>query len=234
VEVDPRSGLPSVPQLLAVRADHPALAASTLLPLSSVEVHLRRKERRATLLEVVHDRIDAASGLPLRYTIRLAQTGGRHVPIFDETHARPTRRFLNLMERHAGADAELTLLLLSEVDHVEVEEVVRGQIGPVHLGGLEAPALLTRVLDEVPGTIVLHLALERAGCDVAEDRCRDPFTRLYRDTLSEAARAPVEERRATLGYRVSKERRLVTTPKAEVPLKAALARAGVPLVVRSA
>jgi hypothetical protein len=217
----------------AKAAYYGALVAKEVLPVSSVEVRLRRRERGFSGLEVVHDRVDAASGLPLRYTLHLRQRGSRHVGVVDGAHARPSRRFLNLMERHAGADAELTLLLVSELPDVEVEEVVRGQIGPLNLAGLPAPALIAPTLGEVPGAVVLHLALERAGRDVGEDRCRDPFSRLYRDTLSPEAREAVEARRSALGYRVAKERRLVCTPAAEAPLKAALARAGTPLVVRS-
>jgi hypothetical protein len=253
VDVDPASGLPSLRQLLAVRAErdvaagyltqHPRaasaraqyyrrLAASDVLAASSVDVRLRRRERSLVALEVVHERVDAASGLPLRYTLHLTQRGGRHA-VVDGELARPTRRFTSLLERHAGADAELTLLLVSELPGVTVEEVVRGQIGPLSLTGLAVPELLRPVLEGVPGAVVLHLALDRAGTGVAEDRCRDPFTRLYRDSLSHEARELVERRRAALGYRVAKERRLVCTPSAEAPLRAALAGAGVPLVVRS-
>jgi hypothetical protein len=254
LDLDPASGLPTIRQWLAVRAErelapawlraHPrassaraeycrALAAAEVLPASSVEVRLRRRERSAAHYEVLHDRLDAASGALLRYTLHLAERGDRHVAVAEGEHVRPTRRFLNLVERHSGADAELTLLLVSDLPGVTVEEVVRGQIGPLHFAGLPAPALFAPVLQEVPGAVVLHLALERAGRDVAEDRCRDPFARLYRDTLSEPARAAVERRRDALGYRVAKERRLVSTPSAEVPLKAALARAGAAAVVRS-
>jgi hypothetical protein len=255
LEVAPGSGLPTVRQLLRVQAERQAalesraagdrwpaarrayyeeLAAHEVLAPSSVEVRLRRREGRAAFLEVVHDRIDAASGCFLRFTVHLRQKGARAARLDDDDLAAPRRRFLTLLERHAGADAELALLLLSDLDGVEVEDVVRGQVGPLTFAGTECPALLAPVLEAVPGAFVLHLALERAGREVAEDRGRDPFARMYRDTLGADARAAVEEKRAALGYRVAKERRLVCTPKAEPALRAALAGARAAVVVRSA
>lgn len=255
LEVDPGSGLPTLRQLVSVRAErdlaleeareagpadpgraawHADLRAAALLPVSSVTVRLRRRDARVSQLEIVHDRIDAASGCLLRYTVRLGQRGARHVGLRDDDTTAPSQRFVRLIERNAGADAELALLLLADLPGARVEEVVRGQVGPLHFAGLPLPGLLAPVLAAVPGAFVLHLGLERAGAGVARDRCRDPFSRLYRETLSAQARAPVEARRAALGYRVSKERRLVCTPSAEGPLKAALARAGTPLVVRCA
>jgi hypothetical protein len=251
--VDPVSGLPRVSQLLGVRADrevardeqerglaplperrayHEALRAVELSPASSVEVHLRRREGRRAHLEIVHDRLDAANGCPVRYTVRLSHQG-RSVKVTDADVALPSERFVALVERHAGADAELAFLLISDLPGVRVEEVVRGQVGPLHMAGIDAPAVLAGVIAGVPGALILHLALERAGLEVSADRVRDPFSVLYRDALQADSRGLVEAKRARLGYHVSKERRLVCTPSAEAPLRAALRGAGTPLVVRS-
>jgi hypothetical protein len=253
IDVSPMSGLPTVPQLLGVRADrevaleeredgkqplpertgyHEALLAAELLPTASVDVRLRRREGKRAFLEIVHDRIDAANGCPVRYTVHLSHRG-RSVRVTDADIAEPSERFVNLIERNAGADAELAFLLISEMPGVKVEEVVRGQIGPLHLDGVDLPPLLAGVIDSVPGAVILHLAFERAGVEVAEDRCRDPFARLYRQILSKEPRGVVEARRAKLGYSVSKERRLICTPSTAEPLRAALRSAGTPLVVRS-
>lgn len=255
VDLDPVSGLPTVRQLLVVRADrdlappylrehgarssakveyYRALVATEILPVSSVAVRLQKKERSEVYLEVVHDRLDAASGCLLRYTVHLKQKGTGHVSVKDGESALPTRRFLRLMERNAGADAELAFLLVSGLPGVSVAEVVRGQIGPLHFHGIPAPAILDRVLEQNRGAFILHLALERAGTDVAADLCRDPFTRLYRDSLGTDARPVVEARRSALGYRVSKERRLVCTPGVESKLRAALERERAHVVIRSA
>jgi hypothetical protein len=209
------------------------LAGAPLLPSAATEVRLQRREKRAAHLEVVHDRIDATSGCFVRHTFHLSQRRGSHVVFRDEDVPVPSARFLRLMERHAGADAELALLLISDLPGVAVNEVVRGAIGPLHFRGFPSPPLLTPVLEESPSAFILHLAFERAGVEVGEDRCRDPFSRIYREALGPAAREPVEARRAALGYRVAKDRRLICTPAAEGPLREALARAGANLVVRS-
>lgn len=255
LDVDPVSGLPTVRQLVRVHAEravalegrasgervpasrrayYDALAAAEVLAPSSVDVRLRRREGRASFLEIVHDRIDAASGCLVRFTVHLRQAGGRAARVAEDAVAEPRRRFVTLLERHAAADAELALLLLSEIAGVTVEEVVRGQVGPLTFAGTDVPPLLAPAIEGAPGAFVLHLALERAGTDVAEDRCRDPLGRLYRETLGREPRAAVEEKRAALGYRVAKERRFVCTPAAEPALRAALARAGAAVVVRSA
>lgn len=252
LRIDPGSGLPTVVQWLSVRAEREvargrdaaglegpraryahALLASELLEASSVAARFRKRDGQHSLLEVRHDRIDAASGCPLRYTVEMTQRGRRPVALGDDDVPEPSRRFVHLMERHSGADAELALLLLSELPGARVEEVVRGQVGPLHFDGVAVPPLLAPLFEEVKGAFVLHLAFERAGTAVAADSGRDPLAPLYRDSLSPEARAPIEEMRARLGYRVAKERRLVCTPSAEEPLKALLARAGLSLVVRS-
>lgn len=254
LEIDGATGLPTLRELLRVRADRDLAAAflrehaeklpakaeyyrglvdAELFPTSSLEVRLRARRRSLARFEVVHDRLDAASGWFLRYTAHIEQKGGRHVGLRRGDLSEPTERFRNAMERNAGADAEVALLLLSELDGVTVEEVVRGQIGPCHFAGIDAPAMIEDVVETVPGAFVLHLALERAGPCVARDLCRDPFGRLYRDALGSRARAEVEARREALGYRVSKERRLICTPSADAPLRRVLERAGTPLVIRS-
>ncbi|MBI2892742.1 MAG: hypothetical protein HYY06_04270 [Deltaproteobacteria bacterium] len=254
LEIDGTTGLPTLREMLRVRADrdlaasflrehaealpakavyYRALADADVCPASSLDVRLRSRRRSLARFEVVHDRLDAASGWFLRYTAQIEQKGGGHVDLRRGDLSAPTERFRNAFERVAGADAEVALLLLSELDGVKVEEVVRGQIGPCHFAGIEAPPLIEDVVGTVPGAFVLHLALERAGPGVLRDLCRDPFGRLYRDALGSRARAEIEARREALGYRVSKERRLICTPSADAPLRRALDRAGTPLVVRS-
>ena len=254
LDVDPRTGLPTLRQLLRVTADADlarreladepadsprrryweALAAAEVMRPSTVDVRLRVRASGRVRLEVVHDRIDAASGLFLRYTALVEVRGTRQVAMSRDELPEPTQAFLNLMERNSGADAELALLLLSDLPGVTVEEVVRGQIGPLHFAGIDVPQLLTPVVRDCPGAFILHLALERAGIAVSEDRCRDPLASLYRHRLSARARPAIDARAAALGYHVAKERRLVCTPSAEPALRSTLARAGARVVVRSA
>lgn len=255
LDLDPASGLPTLRELLRVRADrdlapaflvehgdrlpekaayYRSLLGAEVAAASALEVRLRSRGRGAARFEVVHDRLDLASGCLVRCAWRLEERGADHVGLARGDLSAPTARFRAAVERCAGADAELAFLLMSEQEGVSVEEVVRGQLGPLHFSGIEAPALVREVVEAVPGAFVLHSTLERAAPDVAADRLRDPFGALYREALGADARAAVEARRAALGYRVAKERRLACTPEVEAALRAALSRAGAPLLVRSA
>lgn len=248
IHVDPRSGLPTVRQLLAVRADRDvapaatsaerqayarALAAAALLETASLDVRLRRQTSEGVQVEVVHDRIDAASGCLVRITALLTDAAGRHLEV-DHPQVRPRTSFLRQVERHAGGDAELALLLLASLPGIEVEDVQRGQVGPLHFRGVGSlPDAIEELVDRLPSAFVLHTTLERSGPGVAADRSRDPWGRLYRESLGEEARTAVEQRRRELRYASFRERRLVTTPAAAPELRAMLKRRGVAIVVRS-
>lgn len=256
VDVDDVTGLPTLRELLRVRADrdlaagflaehgerlpakaayYGALAEAEILPTTAVAVRLvGAGAKGAARFEVVHDRLDAAAGMWLRYTVWLELRGADLVKLERGDLSVPTERFTHVVMRHAGADAELTLLLLAELDGVTVREVVRGQVGPLSFDGVAAvPAPIADALRVAGGGFVLHLAVERAGVGVSEDRCRDPWARMYREALGEDNRRTVEERREALGYRVAKDRRLACTPGVEAELVKALAKAGTKLVVRS-
>jgi hypothetical protein len=254
LEIDEATGLPTLRELLRVRADrdlaggflrehaealpakaayYRALAEVEVLPTTAVDVRLVGVAAKRARFEVVHDRLDAAAGMWLRYTVLLEQHGADLVRLERGDLSVPSERFTRVVMRYAGADAELALLLLAELEGVTVREVVRGQIGPLSFEGVAAPPAIAAALRASPGGFVLHLAVERAGAAVTEERCRDPWARLYRDALGAEARAAVEARRAALGYRVAKDRRLACTPGVEAELARALARAGVKLVVRS-
>jgi hypothetical protein len=253
VDLDPRSGLPSLRALSSVDADRAlardflrdhatrlperapyfqALAEAELEPLLHVSVRLMTRAGRTSRVQVIRDLFEPASGCLVRFTAVVEQQGDRQVSFERGDLSRASPAFAAAVERCAAGDAELGLLALSEVEGIRVEEVVRGQVGPVTSARLPRPALLAPVVSSGTGAI-LHLALERAGPAVAEDRGLDPFAPLYRDSLSAQARAPVEARREALGYRVVKERRLVCTPEVEGPLRGALSAAGVKLVVRA-
>lgn len=252
VDLDPRSGLPALRALSSVDADRAlaadflrdhgdrlpekaayfrALAEAELEPLLHVSVRLMTRTGKTSRVQVIRDLLDPASGCLVRFTAVLQQRGDRQISFERGDLSRASPAFSGAVERCAGGDAELALLALSEVEGIRVEEVVRGQVGPVTSPGFPRPVLLGKVVEG--GGAILHLALERAGPAVAEDRGLDPFAPLYRDSLSARARAQVEARREALGYRVVKERRLCCTEEVEAPLKAALAAAGAKLVVRS-
>lgn len=231
LEVDPGSGLPARRTLERLRAMqevarqylgrarrrhaagsgfYASLLAAELPSFPFTEARLMSRGPAGERLLVAHD-LREASGCFARFSVELVQRGGGQILLERGDLARPSPRFEETLRACAQGGAEALFLSLSTLEALEVEEVVLGRFGPVER--------------KSEGT-VLHLSLERAGRRVAEDRGADPFAPL---DLSEAAR----ERRAALGYRVSRERRLFCTPALEEPLRAALREAGARLVVRS-
>ncbi|MBI3181659.1 MAG: hypothetical protein HYZ28_05915 [Myxococcales bacterium] len=247
VDLDPRSGLPirrSLTRLRSVQkvardffrahrarpsakasSFYAALAAVELPDASGLEARLVSRERGLSRFVVSADRVDGR-GCLARHTFVFAQRGEAHVGLERGDLARPTEAFCLAVDRAVAGDAERAFTALAALEGVSVEEVVRGVIGPLQREGVEGPATVSPVLESLPGAAVLHLALERAGGTVGEDRCADPWSEL--DRSAEAC-----ARRSALGFRVAKERRLVCTPTADAPLRAALSAAGVSLVVRS-
>jgi hypothetical protein len=254
LEIDPRSGLPALKALSQVDADralapeflekhaaalpdraprYRALAEASLESLHRVQVRLIHRDRDASRVQIVRDLLDPASGCLVRFTVVALQRGEGQVAFVRGDLSRPTPQLTHAVEEAASGDAEMALLALAKLPGLIPEDVIRGQLGPFCTAQVPGPSLLAPVLACAPEGAVLHLALERAGSTVPEDRCLDPLASLYRDALQDEARARVEARRAELGYRVVKERRLVCSPELEAPLKIALSAAGARLVVRS-
>jgi hypothetical protein len=253
LEIDPRSGLPALRALSQVDADralapeflhkhaaalpdrvprYRALAQASLEPLHQVQVRLMHRDRNASRVQILRDLVDPASGCLVRFTVVALQRGEGQVSFTRGDLSRASPRLTAAVEEAASGDAEMALLALAKLPGLTPEDVVRGQLGPFCTARSPGPSLLAPVLACAPEGAVLHLALERAGVSVPQDRCLDPLASLYRDALQGEARARVEARRAELGYRVVKERRLVCTPELEAPLRASLSAAGARLVVR--
>jgi hypothetical protein len=139
-----------------------------------------------------------------------------------------SKTLAKVLDRACEGGAEEALWGLASLEGTEVAEVVMGKLGP-----LEAPAFfpapsapLAGFLSAHPHQAVLHAVIERAAQDVASDGCRDPFGRIQDSDQ-------VQRRRAGLGYRVFRERKLACTEPLQAPLEAHLKSLGQPLVVRS-
>ena len=132
-------------------------------------MRLCARQRGGARFEVVHDRLDAA-GCFLRYTFLIDQEGTAHIDL-EAADSLASPDFQHVIEV-SGADSELALLLLADLDGLRVQEVIRGQLGPLHFGAVPGPALIHAVLGEVPGEFVLHVAVERAGAAVTAERPR--------------------------------------------------------------
>jgi hypothetical protein len=254
LEIDPRSGLPSLRSLSQVDAEKAlapdflqrhaaalpdrvphfrALLEAPLEPLHRVQVRLIHRDRGTSRVQLLRDLVDPASGCLVRFTVIALQRGEGQVSFIRGDLSRANPRLTTAVEEATSGDAEMALLALAQLPGLLPEDVVRGQLGPFCTARAAGPPLTAPALAAAPGGALLHLALERAGITVPGDRCLDPLASLYRDALPKDARARVEARRAELGYRVVKERRLVCTPELEAPLRAMLAAAGARLVVRS-
>ena len=207
----------------AARAFSSALAASDLPPLSAITARLVARARGAERFVVVHERFDVKTGCPVRYTAQLEQRKARHLSVERGEQARVSERFSRELAIACDDSAEDAWLSLTSMEGLTVSEVVRGQLGPLTtaLGG---EAVFGPLVAQGGG--VLALLLERAGSSVATDHDGDPWKRL--DSSELAGR-----RREALGYRVSRERRLVCTPELEASVRRLVAATGRPLVVRS-
>jgi hypothetical protein len=251
VIVSTRSGLPAakgLEKLTAMREvaanylrDHGAkpsrashgwsttLAAAELPPLVSTQARLVSKTRGGPRrFLVVHERWEGALGCPARYTFHLSDASGRYVGVDKSDQAQVKDPLRVALEVACRENAELAFLHLGALEGVQVGEVVMGQVGP-----FEAPywvpeprAPLSGFLQPLPATGVLHLVLERAASDIAADMSLDPFVPL--EVGPEAL-----QRRAALGFHVSRERRLCCPAELQGPLQAHLATLGASLIVRA-
>ena len=218
VELHPVSGFPtrrSLEQLLerqrvareffaAHRAQPPkssdqlnvALAAAELWsPGTHARVMAAQKARSRLLL--THDRFDEKAGTLIRFSVQLEQQGARHVKLHGETACACTSAFERAVEQACDGDATTAGLRLAALEGLTVHEVVRGELGPFASAHAGAFTPVPARGDEG----VLSLGLERVGSTVS------------RDHLADAWPPPDEhaERRGKLGWRRSRDRKLVCT-----------------------
>ncbi|MDE2292417.1 MAG: hypothetical protein KGL53_10070, partial [Elusimicrobia bacterium] len=225
-----RDGADVTPRFAAKLRYYKQAVTVQLPALTRLDVRLRRvvPDRKAASFEVVFDRYDAAEDVWTRYTLQLEQTdpgwGGGAVLERSGDYTRQTSAFRTMMERYAQDDSEIAFLLLGKHEGLRVEEVVRGRVGP--LWSPFCPPPPGWFPPDPAGCYVLHCPLDRAALGMEADQDQDPFSKLFREFLSEDSRPVVEEAAARLGYRVSKERKFACTPQAAALLEKRLAEAG--------
>jgi len=192
----------------------------------SLSLSLRRVDdtQQKAHFTVVFDRFDLAEAVFVRYTIQLAQKSSRwtrqQVELIGDDLSY-TRNFRNVISRFTSDEAEFAFLLLSDLPNIEVEDVVRGRVGPLYVESASVPAEYQPLVRD--GAAVLHLPMDRAGKSVPRDGSGDPLTLLYRDFLRRTGGAeaadPIDARAKSLGYHVWKERKLCCTPEVVEPLQ---------------
>ena len=140
----------------AAKADYlRALLAVTPLGTPAVEVSLIEQGAGFARYEVVLDRLELGRPALVRWTLRLREAGqARFSP--DALEARATEHFEQRLRRLAGQPPLAAWLLLREEPSLTVEELVRGELGPVlhRDGGPCISAVLSRLSPLIEGVTV--------------------------------------------------------------------------------
>ena len=172
LRVDRASGMPVPREWIRARVEA-ELAGEHGRALAAREVHVALRNRtgdRASYAVSV-DRLDVATGTLARYALVLADAPGRVVSE-GELALRAAERFRAKLELLSTQDAALAFAVLRDQEGLDVEEVVRGVIGPAALPdhGCGPPALLP-----LGGGPILSACLERASLDLVDRRVDDPL-----------------------------------------------------------
>lgn len=174
LRVDRHSGLPVPREWMRVRVEAELAGTPDLaLPARAVHVALRHLAGGRASYAVRVDRLDVATATVARYGLVLSDTPGRIVSD-GELALEAGARFRASLELLSTQDAALAFAVLRDQQGLEVEEVVRGVVGPalyVHGDVACGPAALRPF---GPGP-VLSACLERASLDLADRRVDDPL-----------------------------------------------------------
>lgn len=166
LRLDPRSGLPVPRAWIRARVEAELAGAAGLLPAREVHVALRNVRDGRASYAVRVDRLDVVSATVARYTLILADRPGRNVSE-GELALRAADGFRAKLELLSTQDAALAFAALTEAG-LEVEDVVRGVVGPALVPG--------RAGIEIPASgLVLSACLERASLDLQGQRVDDPL-----------------------------------------------------------
>ncbi|MFH1723505.1 MAG: hypothetical protein ABII00_02670 [Elusimicrobiota bacterium] len=231
------SGRSLTPRVAAKVAYYRELVKVHLPPIHHLSVRLRRvyPGRGCAAFEVVFDRLDAAEGYFVRYTLLLEQTDrvwGSRLLERSGDYTKQTQAFRETMDKFAQDESEIMFLLLGKLEGVRVEEVSRGRIGPLWSPWSPAPPGWSP--RDASDAFILHCPLDRASTGHEVDLDNDPFSTLFRDFLSDASRPVIDEAVRRFRYRVHKERKFACTKPALPALRIKLMEAGTNNVVYAA
>lgn len=173
LRIDRASGLPAPREWIRVRVEaEMAGNAAATLPAREVHVALRSLSGGRASYAVRVDRLDVATATIARYSLVLSDAPGRVVSE-GELALQAAERFRRQLELLSTQDASLAFAVLRDQEGLDVEEVVRGVVGPAFYAGADAcgPAALSAF---GPGP-VLSACLERASVDLPDRRVDDPL-----------------------------------------------------------
>lgn len=205
----------------------------------NLELKLKRvvDDRKTAQFVALFERYDPGEGVFTQYTIHLShqhQRWSRPKVELKGDDLQYTEGFRNVISRYSSDEAEFAFILLSNVEGITVEEVVRGRIGPLWMEGVRMPAVIQDLMHAHPGNLILNFPQERVALPDKEDKPdtnRDPFGRFYRESLDADSKALADARARKLGYVVHKERKFSCTPGILKPLNELLKGTGKPCVI---
>jgi hypothetical protein len=185
----------------------------------------------------VFERFDPGEGVFTRYQIHLRHQSDRwskpKVELLGDD-LRYTEEFRNVISRYSSDEAEFAFILLSDVPGITVQEISRGRIGPMWMKGVPSPPEITELLEQNPGNVILNFPFEKVfvpDVEGKEDNNRDPFARLYRESLCEDNKPLADARAAKLGYIVHKDRKFACSKPILAPLRKLCSDLGKPCVI---
>lgn len=167
-----RARLPAAERdrLDARRREHEALAALPELPVRELHVALRHIDGGRASWLVRLDRFDVTTATVARYTLIVGDRPGRHVAE-GELEVRASAAFAERLDVLSTQDAALAFAVLRDQQGMDVEEVVRGVVGPAALPARAGPAALRELARDGP---LVSACLERASLDVRGGVVDDP------------------------------------------------------------
>ena len=129
-----------------------AIQAVTPLARGGLSVALIERCAERARFEVIIDRVELSLPSLVRWTIRLSESEGERLES-DILTARVTDRFTRRLQA-LTTQAALSAVVLLEADGVQVEELVRGEIGPNRMvdGQPWLSAALSRISRSLPQT----------------------------------------------------------------------------------
>lgn len=132
-----------------------AISASTVIGEGAVSVGLIEQGEQTSRYEIVVDRVELGRPVFVRWTLRLGEAGDRLSP--DALASKASDHFERRLRRLATQDAVAAMLLLQAEPGLTVEEIVRGEIGPIRRaadGAVQVSAVLSRAAPHLRRTSV--------------------------------------------------------------------------------
>lgn len=150
-----------------------ALSAVDVLGRGGLSVALIERQDQRARFEIVLDRTELSTPSLVRWTIRLSEPEGERMES-DVLTARATERFTRRLHALTTQTALAAVVLLESEGGVEVEELVRGEVGPVRRtdGAPWLSAALSRVSRTLPQTSVDDPLAESMAIPRAESGLR--------------------------------------------------------------